>query len=459
MAKKDVNMLSGSIVKGLLTISIPVMVMNVLQSVFNIVDMTVLKTFDTAGGGSAVGAVGVCGSLISAITGLVIGIATGANVITARYIGSGDQDSVDRSVRTAMAFAVCAGLALAVIGISFAELFLRWTNCPEGLLSEAVLYFRLYFAGVPILMVYNFCAALLRSVGNARGPMVYLTLGGVVKVTCNLLLVGVFHLGVTGVAVSTILSWGVATALALRALTGNESKVRLRLGKIRFYRAELKQILHIGVPAGLQQVLWAVANVAIIATVNSYGEAATTGVSIAGNYDNLLYHICMATGFAITPYVSQNVGAHNIKRAKEAVWKGCVITVCLGAVFGALMAVFADPLSSIMSSDPEAIAYSRQRMVLLSSTYFICGVYSILGEALRGMGKPIVATVNTLLYMCALRFVWVYVIYPLLPADLTFLYLVWPVGWVLSIATMLPIFFVTTKKLARKYAPQPIKAE
>lgn len=451
MAKKDVNMLSGSITKGLLAISIPVMVMNVLQSLFNIVDMTVLKTFDTAGGGSAVGAVGACGSLISMITGLVIGIATGANVITARYIGRGDRESIDRSVRTSIAFALCAGLALAVVGVLGAELFLTWSNCPEELLKEAILYFRLYFAGVPILMVYNFSAAILRSVGNSRGPMIYLTLGGIIKVACNLILVGFFHLGVTGVAIATILSWSVAACLALRALTKNQSAVKLQLHRIRFYQTEMKQVLHIGVPAGLQQALWGIANVVITATVNSFGPAATTGISIANNYDNVLYQISTAAAFAVTPYVSQNIGAGNVKRAKQAVWKGCLITVCLGASFGALSAIFSGPLSSIMSSDPEVIAYSQQKMVLISSTYFLCGIYHIFGEANRGMGKPMVATITTLLYMCVLRFVWVYAIFPLVP-NLQFLYLVWPVGWVLSIVTLLPIMNFTAKKLERKMA-------
>ena len=171
MKTKDVNMLSGSITKGLLTISLPVMVMNVLQSLFNVVDMTVLKTYDTSG--TAVGAVGVCGVLITLITGLVVGIASGANVAIARRIGMNDREGVDRAIDSAMAFSIAAGLMLAVIGISLAEVFLGWANCPEELLPEAVKYFRLYFAGVPILMVYNFCAAIMRSSGNSKGPMIY----------------------------------------------------------------------------------------------------------------------------------------------------------------------------------------------------------------------------------------------------------------------------------------------
>ena len=446
MGRKDVNMLSGSITKGLLRICIPVMVMNVVQSLFNIVDMTMLKTYDT-GGGIAVGAVGVCGTLISLITGLVIGVSTGANVVIARNIGRRDQPGVDRAIGSSMAFSLVSGLALALIGISGAELFLQWTNCPDTLLSQATLYFRMYFAGVPILMVYNFCASILRSAGDSRRPMVFLTVGGGVKVALTFLFIAKCRMGVMGVAIATIVSWGVSAFLGLWALIRNDGVVKIRVRNIRFYKDETAHILRIGIPAGLQQALYSVANVIITATVNSFGPEATTGISIANNYDGILYQISTATALAVMPYVSQNIGCGNVKRALQSVWKGILITIALGASFGALSAVFSTQLSSIMSSDPAVIAYSRQKMIIISSTYFICGINDIFGAALRGMGKPVSATVATLIYMCALRFVWVYLIFPLVP-NLTFLYLVWPIGWILSIITLLFVFFPTVKKLA-----------
>lgn len=448
MRAKDVNMLSGSIVKGLLAISIPVMIMNVVQSLFNIIDMTILKTYDT-GGGIAVGAVGVCGTLISLITGLVIGVSTGANVVIARNIGRNDQASVDRAVGSAMAFSVVAGIALAVIGISGAELFLRWANCPGRLLSQATLYFQLYFAGVPILMVYNFCASIFRSTGDSRRPMIYLTIGGAVKVAATFLFVAKFKMGVEGVAFATILSWGISALLGLWALIRNDGAVKVRVRNIRFYKKEVGQMLYIGVPAGLQQALYSIANVVITAAVNSFGTEATTGISIANNYDGILYQISTATALAVMPYVSQNIGCGNVKRAMQSVWKGILITVCLGASFGALSAIFSTQLASIMSSDPVIIAYARQKMIIISSTYFICGINEIFGAALRGMGKPVSATVATLIFMCAARFLWVYLVFPLVP-NLTFLYLIWPIGWILSIITLMFVFFPTARKLSRK---------
>ena len=450
--RKDVNMLEGSIVKGLLTIALPIMIMNVIQSIFGIIDMTVLKIYQTD---TAVGAVGACGTLISLITGLLIGISSGANVIIARYIGQRDRERVERAVGTALLFAFVGGTALAVIGISCAEIFLGWMNCPDKLLPGAVLYFRLYFLGVPILMVYNFCASVLRSTGDSGRPMIYLTIGGVFKVLLTILFVAVFKMGVDGVAVATIISWGISCTLGLNAVIKTDSIAKLSLKRLKFYSGELKDMLVIGVPAGLQQALYSIANVIIASTVNTYGPDATTGISIANTFDGILYQIVVAPSLALMPYVSQNVGNKNIKRAVQSITRGIMITVILGATFGALSAGFSANLSSIMSDNPEIIKYSQQKMVIISSTYFVCGINEIIGAALRGMKKPIVPMVSTMIYMCAFRFVWVFLVFtPLrdtLTDPLTFLYLIWPIGWTLSIITQLFFFFPTIRTLKRKF--------
>lgn len=448
MLKKEVNMLSGSIMKGLLTIAVPIMIMNVLQSLFNIIDKTVLANFGSKTGYS-VGAVGVCSYLISLITGLMIGISSGANVVVARNIGKGDTEKIDRAIGTSILFSVVGGLVLTVIGVSCAELFLTWMNCGPNILPEAALYFRLYFLGVPILMLYNFCASILRSTGDSKRPMVYSLVGGGAKVVLNLLFVSVFKMQIVGVALASIISWVIMAVMAFVALAKNKGVVKIKLNKIRFYAQELKEILYIGVPTGLQQALYSIANVVISAVVNKMGDAATTGIAIANDFDGILYQISVAPSLAVMAYVSQNVGAGNIKRAREATWKGMLITVSLGASLGALSAIFSAELSSIMSSDPEIIAFSQQKMVIISSTYFICGINEIMGASMRGLGKPIIATVCTLVYMCLFRFVWVYLIYPLCP-TLTFLYFVWPIGWVLSIITILFFYFPTLKVLKKK---------
>ena len=444
MRRKEVNMLDGPILKGLFAIALPIMLMNVIQSLFNVVDMTVLKSFDT-GDGYAVGAVGSCGMLISLVTGLVIGISAGSNVVVAKYIGRGERERTERAVGASVFVSLVGGFLLLAVGVSCARLFLVWTNCPAELLDGATLYFQLYFAGAPILALYSFAAAILRAAGDSQSPMRYLILGGVVKLGFNLLFVGAFSMGVRGTAYATLISWAVTALLSMWTLLRFRGTVRLKLGRIRPYGAELKEILLVGVPAGLQQGLYSIANVVITSTVNTFGPDAATGISIANQFDNILYQISVAPSLAVMPYVSQNVARGNVKRAARAVSNGMLITVALGATFGAASAIFSPQLSSLMSESAAVIDYSCQKMMIISSTYFICGINEIMGAALRGMGKPIVPTVATLVYMCLFRFVWVYLIFPLCP-NLTFLYLVWPIGWVLSIGTLLLFFFPTLRK-------------
>ena len=447
MRRRDVNMLEGSIIKGLLVITLPIMLMNVVQNLFNIVDMTILKSFDTDG--LSVGAVGASGSLISLITNLVTGIATGANVVVAKHLGRKEPEQGEKAVGTAILLAGIAGLLLAMIGVFGADMFLELVNCPPELKTRGVLYFRMYFAGVPLLMVYNFCSAILRSSGNSQLTMYISLTGGVVKLAGTYLFVGVFRMGIVGVSLATLVAWGVFVGLGLWSLTRKERVVRFRLKHLRIYKSELFPILHTGVPTGLQMGLYSFANVAIIATVNSIGKEATTGVSIANTFDGLLYNLCHATSLAVLPYVSQNVAAGNVKRAVQSVWKGVLLSSCIGAFFGSMSALFSGQLSSLMADDPTVIAYSCQKMIIISSTYFICGINDIFNAAVRGMGKPILPTITTLIFMCALRFVWVWFIYPLIP-SLTFLYMVWPIGWILSICTTLCVFFPTIKKLRKK---------
>lgn len=439
---KNVDMLSGSISKGLLAMIIPIMIMNVMQSLFNIIDMTVLRIFSDD---SAVGAVGACGMLITLCTSLLIGMAAGANVVVAKRVGSGDRERSDSAVMTSILLAIVGGFILIIIGVLGSETFLKMTNCPESLLPQATLYFKIYFYGIPIMMMYNFCASILRAVGDTKRPMYFLILGGIIKVIFTILLVSVFDMTVDGVAIATIISQIIACVLAFCTLLKKKDIIRINFKKIKFDLAELKDILYIGVPAGFQSALYSLANVLITSVVNSFGANATTGIAIANQFDGILYQISYAPSLATTPYIAQNVGAGNIKRVRQTLIRAVIITTAFGATFGSLSALFSGQLSSIMSSTPEIIAFSRQKMIIISSTYFICGINDVLGGVMRGLGKPIIPTISTLVYMCLFRFVWVYLIFPLCP-NLTFLYLVWPIGWLLSIGTLLIAYFGTMAK-------------
>ncbi len=452
MKHKERNMLEGSIFRGLISMTIPIMVMNVLQSLFNIVDMTVLGIMVDD---NAVGAVGASSTLISLTTGLLIGIATGSTVVVAKHLGRHEEIDTDKAVGTSTLFALVSGTALMILGLIFAKTFLIWTNCPESLLADAVLYFRIYFLAVPFIMLYNFSASILRADGDTRRPMMYITISGIIKIVMNVALIHFFDLTVAGVGIATIISNAVAAALTFSVLVRGKDHVQFKLKYFKFYSHELKEILFIGVPTGLQSAMYSLANTVISATVNSFGAAATKGISIANQFDNVLYQVSVAPSYAALSYVSQNIAVGNVKRAKESIYKSLFITISLGATLGSLSAIFSGQLSSIMSADPEVIKYSCQKMVIVSSTYFICGIKEVLDSTMRGFGRPLVPTVSTLLYMCLFRFVWVYLFFPLCP-NMTFLYLVWPVGWILQITTTLVFLFPTLKKLTLKYSKKEL---
>lgn len=297
-------------------------------------------------------------------------------------------------------------------------------------------------------MLYNFCAAILRAAGDTKKPMYFLILGGIIKVVFTVLFVTAFNMNVEGVAIATCISSLVISVLAFRAVMKNE-EIHIDFKKMRFYASELKEMLFVGIPSGCQTAMYSFANVVIATTVNSFGADAATGVSIANQFDGLMYQIIYAPALAAIPYVAQNIGAGNIDRVKKTVIRSVLITAAFGVTFGSLSAIFSAELSSIMSTTPAVIKYAQQKMILVSSTYFLCGINEILGGVLKGMGKPIIPAVSTMVFMCLIRFPWAYFVFPLYP-NLTFLYLIWPIGWILSITTLLIAYFPAISKLQAK---------
>lgn len=452
MRSKNVDMLSGSITKGFLSLLIPIMVMNVMQSLFQIVDMITLRYFvnDTA-----VGAVGSTATLIALFTSLSIGLSAGANVVIAKRVGAGHRSSACEAVRTALLFAVTYGMGLLCITVVFAQPLMRLTKCPESLFEQAVIYFRFNGLGLPILVMSYFCAAVLRAVGDTKRPMYFLVIGGFVKAVCTVLFVSVFKMTVEGVALATIVSNLVVASLSFCAMIKNPI-ISTELRRVRFSWKALGEIVYNGIPAGLQGVMYSLANLSIVATVNSFGADAATGVSIANYYDGIIYQICYSPSLAVMPYVAQNIGAHNVKRARQTMLRAIVITFIFGFSFGCVSATLSGKLSYLMSPSPAIIDYSKQKMWLVSTSYFICGINDVVAGTFRGMGKPLLPTASALAFVCLLRFLWVYAIYPFLPQTITWLYFVWPLGWFCSIVVLLIAYGPAVKKLSRQMEGQPV---
>lgn len=452
LLKRDVDMLNGPITKGMLALAVPVILTTILSSLFNTIDMAVLRNF-TENSDIAVGSIGAVGSLNALTVSLINGIAVGAGVITARSLGSGDKEKVKRSVGTAMAFTLAGGIFLMVLGILLSEQLLIWTNCDPVLLPGATLYFQLHFATMPLTALTTYTASLLRAKGDTQSQMFITVIVGVLKVLASIVAIAMMDLGLVGLSLATWVAMLVSGVLYTHQLWKKGNPVYIESKDIRFYATELKGMLYIGIPSGLQAALYSVANVVIQTTVNSFGKEATAGLGIANTYDGIIYNVSVGVATAVLPYMGQNLGAGNNARAKTAMLRGTLLVVLIGGSLGALSAIFSGPLSAIMSSDPKVIAFSQQKMIIISSAYFICGINEVMNAALRALKKPIVTTVAALLFTCGLRFLWVYVIYPYMPNNLTFLYLVWPVGWILSILMVLPFIIYNFKKLEKEQSP------
>lgn len=445
MKLNEVNMLHGSVMKGLFALSLPIILMNVFQQIFNVIDMTVLGKFASD---AAVGSVGACGTHISLFTGLVGGLAAGASVVISRFLGQGDKERAERAVGTSLVIGLMGGFALLAVGVFFSRGLLVMTDCNEKLLDGAIRYFKLYFYGLPAYMIYYFCAFILRARGQTRLPMLHLLVGAGAKVILNYMFVAGFHMAVDGVGYATIAANLISAILAFRAVFKMEGVLRFSWKHVRLYGFELRRILFTGVPVGMEAALYSVANLAVLTVMNGYGPDATTGYSISMQLNNIVYQFCVGVSYAVMPYVAQNAAAGKPKRVRETVRDAVLLTTVLGGGVGWLFAIFSRSLASLMSKSADVIEFAVEQIVLVSGLYFLCGIMFALNAVLRGLGRPVVPTVSTMAFMFVFRFFWVWVIYPIYPTPL-FLYTVWPVGWVLCILTVLCFYFPTMRRLER----------
>jgi len=444
----NINMLSGSITKGLVSMSIPIMIVNIMNSLFNMIDMVVLRIFSNE---NAVGAVGACGMLITLSTSLLAGAAVGANVVVAKRIGAGDQEQTGKAVMTSLMISVVGSLGFLMIGVLFSETFLKWTNCPGELLPQAVKYLQINFYDLPFYMLYTFSTSVLRAMGDTKRPMYFMMLGGMIKALFTVLLVAGFHMDVEGVGYATLIAHLIEGILALGAVCQTKEHFCMNLKKISFDLKTFQEILQIGIPSGIHSAIFAFMNLLITAAVNSFGKDATTGIAIASQFDVILYQICYAPSLAITPYIAQNMGANNMKRVKQTVIRGVVVATAFGVVFGAVLLIFSKPLVMAMSSSQTIIDFALQKMVITSSTYFICGIQDVFGGVFRGLGKPNIPTLVTLLCVCPLRIIWVYVLFPLC-SNMAFLYVGCSVEWALTSIVQFVIYFCSIVRVKKRIA-------
>ena len=446
------DMTQGHLLTQVLVFALPIMLSGILQLLFNAADTIVVGRF---AGNEALAAVGSVGSLNNMIISLFIGLSVGANVLVARYTGSRNDRAVSDTVHTSVLLSLVGGVLLMIIGVALARPLLELMGSPEDVIDLAVLYVRIIFLGMPVQMLYNFCAAILRAVGDTQRPLYYLTIAGVVNVLLNLVFVILFHLSVAGVALATIISQTISALLVTRALLNMEGPTRLFLNRLRIHPGKLREIIRIGLPAGIQSSVFSLSNVVIQSSVNSFGSVVIAGNAASSNVGNFVYQAMNTFQQAITCFAGQNIGARKPRRIVSAM-KVCMFwAVSFGLVLGMLSCVFGTQLLSLFSADPAVIAAGMERQIIVCAPYFLCGMMDVMTGALRGIGYSLLPMIVSILGACAFRLFWVFTIfaaYPTLPC----LMLSYPVSWLLTFSVLLVIFLVLWN---RSFVPQFTREE
>jgi len=444
MNRKEMNMTEGALLPKIIRFAIPLALTGILQTLYHAADLVVVGRFT---GHIALAAVGSTGSLYNLLVNLFMGLSVGAGVCVAQYVGAKNDDGVRKTLRTSFLLALILGVSVAIMGLALARPILIAMDTPPDVLEPALLYLRILFLGLPASMLYNFLASVLRSTGDSKRPLLYLSVSGLVNVGLNLLLVLVFDMGVAGVAIGTIASNALSAILILIHLYGRNDYLRFRLSGLRIYRKELWKMMCVGIPAGVQSALFSLSNVLIQSAINGFGDIVMAGNSTAANVENFLYVSGNAIALAGTTFVGQNVGAKRYDRIKRVVLCCSGLVILVGLSMASLLYAIHTPLFALYSGGNVAVEEAAiPRLVILGFTYFLCGIMEVASGALRGMSKSFIAMIVSLLGACGFRILWLYTVFPMFPTS-TCIYISYPVTWFLTAITHLIILGIFVRRL------------
>jgi putative MATE family efflux protein len=440
--KKQMDMIHGPMFYKILFFALPLAASSILQQLFNSADVAVVGRF---AGSAALAAVGGNSPVINLLINMFVGLSIGANVIIANFIGQGREDKVKEAVHTVMSVALISGVSLLLIGIIIAKPILLMINTPSEVINLAVLYLRIYFLGMPFVMVYNFGAAILRSTGETRKPLYCLIISGIINILLNLLLVIVFHLSVAGVAIATVIADGVSAFLVVYFLSHSDDAIRLNIRELSLNKEIVVKVIKIGAPAGLQGVVFSLSNVFIQSAINGFGTHAMAGSSAGLNYEYFTYYMINAFNQTAVTFTSQNYGAKDLERCKRAFRISLVTGMALTLVMSFIFVGATDFFAGIYTNDPVAIKYAIIRMKHVTLLECLTGVYEISGGALRGMGHSLLPALLTVIGSCGFRVVWLYTVFKVVP-TFTMLMNVYPVTWVITGTMVMTSYLIIRKR-------------
>ncbi len=445
--KKAISLTEGPLAKQILFVSLPLMLSNLLQVLFNISDVAIVGRF---AGSTALGSVGSTSIFVTLFTGFLIGLGGGINVLVARYYGAGRANDVKKTVGSSLIISLVAGVILLLVGLFGSPALLQIINTKPDLLPGAVMYLRVYFLGMPALALYNYGNAVFSAIGDTKKPLIFLAIAGVLNVILNLFFVIVCHLSVVGVALASAISQCVSAGLILHALTKVQDSYALHLREVKFDRTIGQRVLVLGVPAGLQNAVFAFANLFIQAGVNSFDSLMVKGNSAAANADNLIYDAMAAIYMACASFMSQNYGAGKVDRVKKSFYISLAYSFAIGLVLGGSLLLFGREFLALFTTEPAVIDAGMHRIGVMGLAYCISAFMDCTIAACRGLGETVVPTILVVLGSCVFRVIWVYTIFAYFH-TIPSLYLLYPFSWGLTAIAEIIYFVRIFKKAMRIY--------
>ncbi len=442
----EIDMCNGPLLGKIIKFAIPLALSGVLQLLFHATDIIVVGQY---AGSTALAAVGATTTLINLFITIFMGMSVGTNVMTARYYASGNAQGLFKIVHTSIAIGVLFGVVLFFVGLFFSTSVLGLTNTPDDVIDQASLYMRIIFAGMPAQLVYNFGSAILRATGDTRRPLYFLSFAGILNVIINLFLVIIVDLGVAGVAIATIFAQYVSATLVLICLFRSEMAYKIFLKHIKIDAKSLIEILKIGLPAGIQGILFTFSNVLIQASINSFGSTVMAGSTAAGNLEGFVFLSLNALHHTAVTFVAQNIGGKKYDRIPKIATLCISIAAVIGLIFGAGLYLLSEPLLSIYNSDPEVIMIGKNRMLIICLPYFICGIMDVLIGVLRGMGYSILTLFTSVIGVGGVRIIWIFTIFES-TQSLDILFLSYPVTWSVTAIAVFIQYLVAKKHLMQK---------
>ena len=444
--KRELNLTKGPLFKQLLIVALPLVVTNILQLLFNAADVAVISIFR---GEESMASVGATTALIHLITNLFVGLGAGASVVLAKFVGQNNMARSRKLVGTSVLLSLILGLIVLVVGVFGAKIFLVWMNCDPILLDKATTYLTIYFLGMPIVMLYNFCAGILRAVGDTFRPMIFLIISGVANVVLNVLFVLVCGMDVEGVAIATVVSQGISAVLCLIVMFKNSGFSKFLLKHFRIYKAELKEILKVGLPSGIQASMFSISNVIIQSTINAFGAIYTAGNTVALQFEGFVGMAGNSVSVANMSLVSQNYGARNKKRIINSIIYASLTAIVVDYIIGIPIVLFANQLCSIMANDLAVIEIAKIRLNIMCLTFAIGALMDTLTYALRSLGKSTTAMVISIFFVCVFRIIWLNTAYLLNP-TFEMIFYSYPISWALCIVFNFIFLIPTIKKIKEK---------